>query len=132
MSSFPLGRTRASSVLLSLNHDLVTVVDVDSLCRGLLGKWHAADVVPALAHIVHSPISIFYLDDARGGWFDAGVFAYQAVGDIELDLVDWCRLSGVVELILVVFDSAGDGEIIETSLLCIDRLGDGLAIVGGG
>ncbi len=106
-------------------------MDVDFLCRGLLGKWHAVDGVPALTPIVHPPISIYYLDDACGG-FGAGVFAYQSVGNKELDLIDWYRLSGIVELILVVFDSAGDGEVVQTALLCIDGLGDGLAIVGGG
>ena len=110
--------------------NLFTVVDVDSLCRGLPGKGHAVDSVPALAPIVHSPISVFYLDDACG--FGAGVLAYQAIDHIELDLILWYRLSGVIELILVAFDSAGDGETIEASLLCIDRLSDSLAIVGGG
>ena len=70
---------------ISLTHDLLTVVDVDSLCRGLPGKGHAGDGVPALAPIVHSPISIFNLDDACG--FGAGVLAYQALGHMELDLI---------------------------------------------
>ena len=32
-SSFPFGKTRASSVLLSLNHDLFTIHDIEALCR---------------------------------------------------------------------------------------------------
>ena len=92
---------------LSLNHDLDPIIDVDSLCRGLPGKWHAADGVPAVTSSIFHLTS--YINDACG--FDAGVFTYQGVDHKELDLIVWCRLSGVVELIL--FDSTGDGEAIK-------------------
>ena len=73
--------------------------------------------VSGMPLMVYQPLlltsSIFhltsYINDACG--FDAGVFTYQGVDHKELDLIVWCRLSGVVELIL--FDSTGDGEAIK-------------------
>ena len=33
------------AIILSLNHDQNSIMDVDSLCRGLVGKGHAVDGV---------------------------------------------------------------------------------------
>ena len=49
-SSFMFGRTQASLVLLSLNHDLVTITDVKALAR--LGNALALQGVPFI--MVHS------------------------------------------------------------------------------
>ena len=70
---------------------------------GFRVRGHAVDSVPALAPIVHSPISVFYLDDACG--FGAGVLVYQAIDHIELDLILWYRLSGVMLPLAVSFTS---------------------------
>ena len=59
-SSFPLGRTRASSVLLSLNHDLFTVHNVETLC----GLSHAA-TLQVVINIRHQTSDIRHRIHAR-------------------------------------------------------------------
>ena len=47
--------TRASSVLLSLNHDLVSVVDIDTLRAGLAHDAATVKRVPRI--VVHRPLA---------------------------------------------------------------------------
>jgi len=47
-SSFTFGRTRASSVLLSLHHDLASVVDIDAALRRLAAELATVQRVPSL------------------------------------------------------------------------------------
>jgi len=65
-SSFTFGRTRASSILLSLNHDNFTILCIQSFLRRLATELPTVEGVPRVAGTIHYPLSTINNINSRG------------------------------------------------------------------